>query len=153
VSTESLPHQISLMLRRLRFLRGAWLAGTLTDERLEQAVEDPTDIPLGRFPTLGLMRRAYGRRASVTAYDACYVALAEALDWPLCTLAWDSVCVPGYARVVLQPGSACPVAEPGARSQRLRPWSRLDRLVGLSRWFDDLDEWPGRLTRARQRSA
>ena len=65
-------------------LRRRWLAGTITDERFEQAIEDLTDIPLARFPTLGLMRRAFELRANVTAYDACYVALAEALDWPLC---------------------------------------------------------------------
>ena len=67
-------------------LRRRWLAGTITDERFEQAIEDLTDIPLARFPTLGLMRRAFELRANITAYDACYVALAEALDWPLCTV-------------------------------------------------------------------
>jgi predicted nucleic acid-binding protein len=67
-------------------LRRRWLAGTITDERFEQAIEDLADIPLARFPTLRLMRRAFGLRANVTAYDACYVALAEALDWPLCTV-------------------------------------------------------------------
>jgi predicted nucleic acid-binding protein len=67
-------------------LRRRWLAGTLTDERFEQAIEDLADIPLARFPTLGLMRRAFELRANVTSYDACYVALAEALDWPLCTV-------------------------------------------------------------------
>ena len=67
-------------------LRRRWLAGTITAERFEQAIEDLTDIPLARFPTLGLMRRAFELRANVTAYDACYVALAEALDWPLCTV-------------------------------------------------------------------
>ena len=66
-------------------LRQRWLAGTISDQRFEQAIEDLTDIPLARFPTLGLMRRAFELRANVTAYDACYVALAEALDWPLCT--------------------------------------------------------------------
>lgn len=67
-------------------LRRRWFAGTLTDERFEQAVADLADMPLARFPTLGLMRRAFELRANVTAYDACYVALAEALDWPLCTV-------------------------------------------------------------------
>lgn len=66
-------------------LRRRWLAGTVTDKRFEQAVEDLVDVPLARFPTLGLLRRAFELRANVTAYDACYVALAEALDWPLCT--------------------------------------------------------------------
>src|SRR5215207_2484278 len=66
-------------------LRRRWLAGTVTDERFEQAVDDLVDLPLRRFPTLGLMHRAFELRADITAYDACYVALAEALDWPLCT--------------------------------------------------------------------
>ncbi len=66
-------------------LRRRWLAGSVTDERFEQAIADLPDMPLARFPTLGLMRRAFELRANVTAYDACYVALAEALDWPLCT--------------------------------------------------------------------
>jgi len=43
------------------------------------------DIPLVRISTPGLVRRAFELRANVTAYDACYVALAEALGWPLCT--------------------------------------------------------------------
>jgi predicted nucleic acid-binding protein len=67
-------------------LRRRWLAGSITDERFEQAIEDLADIPLARFPTLGLMHRAFELRANVTAYDACYIALAEALGWPLCTV-------------------------------------------------------------------
>ncbi|MBA3339589.1 MAG: type II toxin-antitoxin system VapC family toxin [Geodermatophilaceae bacterium] len=67
-------------------LRRRWLAGTVTDERFEQAIADLADIPVARFPTLALMHRAFELRANVTAYDACYVALAEALDWPLYTV-------------------------------------------------------------------
>lgn len=66
-------------------LRRRWLAGTVGDERFEQAIDDLADLPLVRFPTLVLMHRAFELRANVTTYDACYVALAEALDWPLCT--------------------------------------------------------------------
>jgi predicted nucleic acid-binding protein len=66
-------------------LRRRWLAGTITDERFGQAVDDLAHIPVARFPVLGLLRRVFELRANVTVYDACYVALAEALDWPLCT--------------------------------------------------------------------
>jgi predicted nucleic acid-binding protein len=66
-------------------LRRRWLAGTLNDERFAQAIDDLEELPLARFPTLGLMHRAFELRANVSPYDACYVALAEALDWPLCT--------------------------------------------------------------------
>jgi hypothetical protein len=54
-------------------LRRRWLAGTITDERFEQAIEDLADLPPARFPTRGLVRRAFKLRANVTAYDACYV--------------------------------------------------------------------------------
>lgn len=66
-------------------LRRRWLAGTMTDERFEQAVADLADIALDRYPTHGFMHRAFELRASVTAYDACYVALAEGLNCALCT--------------------------------------------------------------------
>lgn len=66
-------------------LRRRWLAGTISADRFEQAIDDLIDLPMTRFPTGGLMRRAFELRANVTAYDACYVALAEALDWPFCT--------------------------------------------------------------------
>jgi predicted nucleic acid-binding protein len=42
-------------------------------------------IDLDRYPTLPLMRRAYELRASLTAYDATLVALAEILDCELVT--------------------------------------------------------------------
>ncbi|MDN5853835.1 MAG: type II toxin-antitoxin system VapC family toxin [Actinomycetia bacterium] len=66
-------------------LRRAWLAGTMTDERFEQAVGDLADLPIVRYATRRLMHRALVLRANVTSYDACYVALAEGLDCPLYT--------------------------------------------------------------------
>ncbi len=67
-------------------LRRRWLARTVSEERFEQAIDDLRDVPIARYPTLAFMRRAFELRANVTAYDACYVALAEALDWPLATV-------------------------------------------------------------------
>lgn len=66
-------------------LRRRWLAGALSEERFSLAVADLADIPLTRYPTLPLMRRAFELRANVTAYDASCIALAEGLDWPLWT--------------------------------------------------------------------
>ena len=66
-------------------LRRRWLAGAITEGRFEQAVTALQDMPVARFASRGLMHRAFELRANVTAYDACYVALAEALDWPLYT--------------------------------------------------------------------
>ena len=66
-------------------LRKRWLAGTMSAQRFAAAVDDLEDLDFDRYPTLGLMRRAYELRANVTAYDASYVALAEALDCEMLT--------------------------------------------------------------------
>jgi len=66
-------------------LRKRWLAGTLTDRRFAAAIEDLAAIDLDRYPTLPFMRRAYEFRATVTAYDAAYAALAEVLGCELVT--------------------------------------------------------------------
>lgn len=66
-------------------LRRRWLHGDLTDERFRSAIDDLLALPVARFPTGALMARAFDLRANVTAYDACYIALAEALDCPLLT--------------------------------------------------------------------
>lgn len=66
-------------------LRKRWIAGTLTARRFRDAVDDLLALPLTRYPTGPLMIRAYELRANVTAYDASYVAVAEALDCVLVT--------------------------------------------------------------------
>lgn len=66
-------------------LRRRWLRDGLTDERLAVAVGHLAGMPFERVPTRRLVRRALELRAGVSAYDACYVALADALDCPLLT--------------------------------------------------------------------
>ncbi len=66
-------------------LRKRWIARTMTDDRLSEAVADLTALPMRQFPTRPLMRRAVELRATVTVYDAAYVALAEALQCDLIT--------------------------------------------------------------------
>lgn len=66
-------------------LRRQWLAGDLSVERFRFAVDDLMALPISRVPVRPLMVRAFELRANITAYDACYVALAEALDCPLVT--------------------------------------------------------------------
>ena len=66
-------------------LRRRWLQGDLTHERFRSAIDDLLALPITRFPTGALMPRAFELRANVTAYDACYVALAEALECTLVT--------------------------------------------------------------------
>ena len=66
---------------RRRFAR----AGALTAERGSQALEDLVDLPLIRYSHEFLLTRIWELRDHVTAYDAAYLALAEALDAPLVT--------------------------------------------------------------------
>lgn len=66
-------------------LRKRWLAGDVSARRFSAAVDDLTDLALDRYPTLPFMRRAWQLRASITPYDAVYVALAETLDCDLVT--------------------------------------------------------------------
>lgn len=66
-------------------LRKRWLAGDLSDARFRSAIDDLLVLPLARYPVGPLMPRAYELRTNVTAYDAAYIALAEALACTLVT--------------------------------------------------------------------
>lgn len=69
----------------LSVLRRLWLGGRLDDERLRAAIHDMAELPLARWPTRRLIARAAGHRANLSASDAVYVALAEALEAELIT--------------------------------------------------------------------
>jgi len=83
-STElTAPDVINLeVLSTLRRLE--WV-GALPADRARQAVEDLRLAQVQRFPTLPLLPAVWELRANVTSYDACYVALAEALGCTLVT--------------------------------------------------------------------
>jgi predicted nucleic acid-binding protein len=81
-------------------LRKRWIAGTISDGRFAEAIDDLEAIELDRYPTLPLMRRSYELRANVTAYDATYIALAEVLGCELLT---------GDTRLARATGPRCPV--------------------------------------------
>lgn len=67
-------------------LRGLTLRGHLTAARAEDALTDFDDLEVRRWPSGdGLRRRAFQLRDNVSAYDAAYVSLAEALDCLLLT--------------------------------------------------------------------
>jgi predicted nucleic acid-binding protein len=48
-------------------------------------LQDLADFPLYRYSHVPLLPRIWELRHSLSAYDAAYVALAEALDAPLVT--------------------------------------------------------------------
>ena len=66
-------------------LRKRWLAGSLPTRRFRTAVDDLLALPMARYPSGPFLTRAYELRATVTAYDATYVALAEGLACTLVT--------------------------------------------------------------------
>ncbi|KHK97173.1 twitching motility protein PilT [Microbacterium mangrovi] len=65
--------------------RGLVRGGILTSERAGQALVDLRDFPARRWPGGVLLERVWELRDNLTAYDATYVALAEALDADLIT--------------------------------------------------------------------
>lgn len=67
-------------------LRGLALAGKLSVPRVRDLLTDYADLPVYRWTFAdGLRRRALQLRDYISAYDAAYVALAEALACPLLT--------------------------------------------------------------------
>ncbi|WP_028049389.1 type II toxin-antitoxin system VapC family toxin [Cellulomonas sp. URHD0024] len=69
----------------LSAIRRLTLRGTLTEGRGRGAVADLADFPVTRYEVTPLLGRSWALRETVSAYDAPYVALAEALDSVLLT--------------------------------------------------------------------
>ena len=77
------PHLIDVEVAQV--LRRYAASGELDSGRCRDALEDLADLPLTRYPHDLLLPRIWELRENLTAYDAAYVALAEALDAPLLT--------------------------------------------------------------------
>jgi len=60
-------------------LRRLVLGGTLTDDQGQAALEGFTHLSFTRYPADWLRPRMWSLRHSLSAYDATYVALAEAV--------------------------------------------------------------------------
>ena len=82
---EQLAAPDLLRVEVLSVLRRQHRRGGLDAGQVAAAVDDLLDLELDVYPTGPLLRRAWELRENVIAYDACYVALAEALDCPLLT--------------------------------------------------------------------
>ena len=80
----------------LQALRRYARTGELPAERALQAVEDLADLPIARFPHEPLLERIWALRDNLTAYDATYVALAEALEATLITRDKRLASAPGH---------------------------------------------------------
>jgi predicted nucleic acid-binding protein len=95
---QGAPHVVDVEV--LSIVRRDRMLGRLDPTAARQAIEDLRDWPGERFGHGGLLERAWELRENVRAWDAVYVALAEALDATLLTL---------DARLGRAPGLACPV--------------------------------------------
>ncbi|MFT3797362.1 type II toxin-antitoxin system VapC family toxin [Microbacterium sp.] len=78
-----LPHLADV--ETVSVVRGLVAGGLLTPDRGVQFLGDLRDFPAQRWPAHMLFERIWELRANVTAYDATYVALAEALGGRLIT--------------------------------------------------------------------
>ena len=81
--TIAAPHLIDLEIAQA--FRRLVAARAMTADRGEEALQDLIDLPLVRYPHDVLLPRIWHLRGGLTAYDAAYLALAEALDAPLLT--------------------------------------------------------------------
>jgi predicted nucleic acid-binding protein len=77
------PHLLDVEVAQV--LRRYAAHGDISGERGRSALVDLADMPVRRYPHGVLMSRVWGLRHNLTAYDALYVALAEALDAVLLT--------------------------------------------------------------------
>jgi len=77
------PHLIDLEVAQV--LRRYERSGAISAQRGAEALTDLADFPLTRYPHFVLLERIWQMRHSLTAYDAAYLALAEALDARLVT--------------------------------------------------------------------
>ena len=92
------PHLVDVEV--LQVLRRWEARGALSSGRAAEAVVDLAQLDLRRHPHDILSSRIWELRANVTAYDAAYLALAEALRAPLLTTDGRLARTPGHRATV-----------------------------------------------------
>jgi predicted nucleic acid-binding protein len=98
IKGQSLAAPDLLRVEAVSVIRRRLPAGGLTEKQATHAIGDLLSLPIAVYPTAALLRRVWELRDNVTAYDACYVALAEALRCPLVT---------ADRRLAKAPGTRC----------------------------------------------
>jgi predicted nucleic acid-binding protein len=92
------PHLLDVEVAQV--VRRYAAAGEINHERGHAALIDLSDFPLRRYPHGFLLPRVWELRRNLTAYDAVYIALAEALDAPLLTRDRRLATAPGHRALV-----------------------------------------------------
>ncbi|HVT19360.1 MAG TPA: type II toxin-antitoxin system VapC family toxin [Thermoanaerobaculia bacterium] len=89
------PHLLDVEVAQV--LRRFVMRGELDPARARQALEALADFPLERYAHDQLLPRIWALRENLTAYDAAYVALAEALGATLLTRDARTFRAPGHS--------------------------------------------------------
>lgn len=95
------PHLIDIEV--LHALRRLVRAGSITADRATDARTDLDDLAITRYGHEPLADRIWSLRENLTAYDAAFVALAEALDAALVTCDVRLARAPGVTAEVYLP--------------------------------------------------
>lgn len=98
IAGQSLAAPGLLRVEVLSVVRRHANLGQLSIRQASNAIDDLMNLPITVYPTAPLVRRCWELRANVSAYDACYVSLAEALGIALLT---------SDARPAKAPGPRC----------------------------------------------
>ncbi len=92
------PHLIDVEF--VHVVRRFVATGRITVERANAMRSDFADLPITRYPHGTLLDRMWHLRHNLTAYDAAYVALSEALEVPLVSTDARLAGAPGHHAVI-----------------------------------------------------
>lgn len=92
------PHLVDLEVAQV--MRRYVSRGEVDADRGRTVVDLMARIPITRYPHDPMLGRIWALRANATAYDAAYLALAEALRAPLVTCDDGLARIPGVQAVV-----------------------------------------------------
>jgi len=87
------PHLVDVEVASV--LRRSLLTGAMTAQRAGQALKDLADLTIERVAHTTLLPRVWELRGNYTAYDACYVTVAELFHAPLLTYDAEMAGAPG----------------------------------------------------------
>ncbi len=108
ISLPSLAAPEIALVEATNVLRRLELSGTLSSTEATSSQRALLQLGLKLYRFVPFAGRVWELRTNVTVYDAWYVALAEALEWPLVTLDRRLSRAPGLRCEVLVPDAADP---------------------------------------------